>query len=159
MSDGCRYFEDFKVGDVFEFTGQPVTKDEIIEFATMYDPQPHHLDEEAAKQSILGELCASGWHTCSMLMRLICDTYLNEAEHIGSPGVGEVRWRRPTVPGDIFHVKRTVKSVKAIPDQADRGLVQVFFDVQNQNGKPIMTMDCLALYRRREPLHPSQGEA
>lgn len=149
MSDGCRYWEDFKVGDVFEFSGQPITKDEIIEFAETYDPQPHHLDEEAAKTTILGTLSASGWHSCALLMKLICDTYLNEAEHIGSPGVNEVRWRRPTVPGDIFHVKRTVVSTKRIPGQDDRGMVQVFFDVKNQEGNPLMTMDCLALYRRR----------
>ena len=152
MTDGCRYWEDFSVGDVFEFTGPPVTKDEIIEFASQYDPQPHHLDEEAAKETILGELCASGWHSCAMLMRLICDTYLNEAEHIGSPGVEEVRWQRPVVPGDCFHVKRTVTKVRAIPGQGDRGLVQVIFAVTNQNEKPLLTMDCLALYRRKEPL-------
>lgn len=151
MSDGCKYWDDFTVGDVFEFQGTPVTKEEIIEFAELYDPQPHHLDEEAAKETILGTFCASGWHSCAMLMRLICDTYLNEAEHIGSPGVNEVRWRKPIVPGDIFHVKRTVKAVKTVPGQGDRGMVQVFFDVQNQNGKPLMTMDCFALYRRREP--------
>lgn len=152
MSDGCKYWEDFHAGDVFKFKGKPVTKEEIIEFAEIYDPQPHHLDEEAAKETLLGTFCASGWHSCAMLMRLICDTYLNEAEHIGSPGVNEVRWRRPVVPGDIFHVKRTVKSVKSIPGQGDRGMVQVLFDVQNQDGKPLMTMDCLALYRRRNPL-------
>lgn len=155
MSDGCKYWEDFRVGDVFEFKGKPVTKEEIIEFAEVYDPQPHHLDEEAAKESILGTFCASGWHSCAMLMRLICDTYLNEVEHIGSPGVNEVRWRKPIVPGDIFHVKRTVKAVKGVPGQGDRGMVQVFFDVQNQHGKPLMSMDCFALYRRRQPL----GEA
>lgn len=152
MSDGCKYWEDFHAGDVFEFKGKPVTKEEIIEFAEIYDPQPHHLDEEAAKETLLGTFCASGWHSCAMLMRLIYDTYLNEAEHIGSPGVNEVRWRRPVVPGDIFHVKRTVKSVKSIPGQGDRGMLQVLFDVQNQDGKPLMTMDCLALYRRRNPL-------
>ena len=155
MTDGCPYWEDFKVGDVFEFSGPPVTKAEIIEFASVYDPQPHHLDEEAAKASILGELCASGWHSCAMLMKLICDTYLNEAEHIGSPGVDEVRWKRPVVPGDCFHVTRTVKKVRSVPGQGDRGLVQVVFDVQNQTGKPLMTMDCMALYRRRNPI----GEA
>lgn len=152
MSDGCKYWEDFHVGDVFEFKGKPVTKEEIIEFAEEFDPQPHHLDEEAAKATLLGTFCASGWHSCAMLMRLICDTYLNEAEHIGSPGVNEVRWRRPIVPGYIFHVKRTVKSVKSIPGQGDRGMVQVFLDVKNQDGKALMTMDCLALYRRRTPL-------
>ncbi len=150
MTDGCRYWEDFHVGDVFEFTGEPVTKDEIIEFAQEYDPQPHHLDEELAKNTLLGTLCASGWHSCTMLMRLLCDTYLNEAEHIGSPGVNEVRWRSPVEPGDIFHVKRTVLNVRPVAGQPDRGMVQCFFDVRNQQGRELMTMDCFALYRRRD---------
>lgn len=149
MSDGCRYFEDFRPGDVFEFSGQPVTKEEIIEFATEYDPQIHHLDEELAKDTILGKFCASGWHSCAMLMRLICDTYLNQQEHIGSPGIHEVRWRTPVEPGDVFHVKRTIKSARAVPGQLDRGLVRVYLDVKNQEGRPLLTMDCSALYRRR----------
>lgn len=150
MSDGCRYFEDFSVGDTFEFKGKPVTREEIIEFAEEFDPQPHHLDEELAKDSILGVFCASGWHSCAMLMRLICDTYLNGQEHLGSPGIHEVRWRTPVEPGDIFYVKRTIKAAKTIPGQPDRGLVRVKLDVKNQEGRPLLIMDCSALYRRRQ---------
>jgi acyl dehydratase len=151
MSDGCPYWEDFNIGDVFEFEGPPLTKKEIFEFASNYDPQPIHLDEEMAKNSILGGLSASGWHSCARLMRLICDTYLCETEHIASPGVEEVRWISPVRPGDRFMVKRTVKNVRSVPGQSDRGLVQAFFEVHAQDGRALMTMDCLALYKRRTP--------
>lgn len=149
MSDGCTYWEDFHVGDVFEFQGPKITKEEIIEFATEFDPQPHHLDEEAAKKSILGGLCASGWHTCSLLMGLICRTYLTKSKHLGSPGMKEVRWIAPVFPGDNFVVKRTVLSTRPVPGKTDRGMVQVLFEVRNQDGRDVMTMDCYALYARR----------
>ena len=150
MSDGCIYWEDFRVGDVFEFSGPEITKEEIIEFASEFDPQPHHLDEEAAKASVLGALCASGWHSCSMLMALICETYLTKSKHLGSPGMKEVRWISPVFPGDRFCVKRTVLSTRRVPKQPDRGMVQVLFEVKNQDGRGLMTMDCYALYERRD---------
>ena len=154
MSDGCPFWEDFKVGDVFEFEGLPITKDEIFEFAREYDPQAIHLDEDLAKDSILGGLSASGWHNCARLMRLICNTYLCGSGHLGSPGVDEVRWKGPVRPGDRFLVKRTVKSARPVPGQTDRGMVQTYFEVNAQDGRPLMTMDCFALYKRR---NQSQG--
>ncbi len=149
MSDQCPYWEDFKVGDTFEFSGAAITKAEIIEYASEYDPQPFHLDEEAAKSSLLGGLAASGWHSCARLMRLLYDTYLKDAHHLGSPGINEVRWKAPVRPGDEFHVKRTVLDTRSIPGHSDRGMVRVMFDVKNQHGNDLMTMDCYALYLRR----------
>ena len=100
---GIRYFEDFQVGDSYDLgVTPPVTAEEIIIFAQQFDPQPFHLDAEQAKNSIFGQLVASGWHTTSLLMRLLVDGLLNETISMGSPGVDEIRWLRPLRPGDTL---------------------------------------------------------
>ncbi|MEI9982909.1 MAG: MaoC/PaaZ C-terminal domain-containing protein [Aliidongia sp.] len=92
MPEPRLYWEDFKVGDVRESRRDPVTKAEIVEFAAEFDPQPFHLDQAAAEASLLGGLCASGWHTCAMVMRMMCDAYILDSASLGAPGVEEVRW-------------------------------------------------------------------
>ena len=95
------YWEDLEVGRVEHFGHYEVTKEEIIEFASTYDPQAMHLDEEAAKHTVAGGLCASGFHTCAMLMRMLCDGFLVESNSMGSPGIETLKWRRPVRPGDV----------------------------------------------------------
>ena len=89
------YFEDFSVGDVVEYGDTPVTAEEIKAFAGEFDPQPMHLDDEAAKRSIVGGLCASGWHTCALMMRILFDGFLANSSSMGAPGVEEIRWLVP----------------------------------------------------------------
>jgi acyl dehydratase len=94
------YFEDFEVGKVFDMGTRTVTEDEIVAFATQFDPQPFHVDSEAAAQSLYGGIIASGWHTCGLIMRLMVDGMLRDSSSMGSPGIDEIRWLKPVRGGD-----------------------------------------------------------
>src|SRR5690242_11639548 len=96
------YFEDMKPGDKMELGTYTVTREEILEFANKFDPQPFHINEDAAKKSMFGGLIASGWHTASICMRLYVDAILSKSMSLGSPGVDELRWKRPVRPGDVL---------------------------------------------------------
>ena len=95
MSQLKWYFEDFEVGKTVDVGSRTVTEEEIIAFATAFDPQPFHIDKDAAAHSIFGGVIASGWHTCSMMMRMMVDGFLRDSSSMGSPGVDEVRWIKP----------------------------------------------------------------
>jgi acyl dehydratase len=101
-------FEDFTPGRVFELGSVEVTEHEIIEFAARYDPQPFHVDPDAAAETIFGGLIASGWHTCSMCMRLLVDGLLSRSTSLGSPGMEQIRWTTPVRPGDQLTARSTV---------------------------------------------------
>ena len=103
-----RYWEDFNPGDAFEFGPRLITREEIIEFASEFDPQPFHLDDEAARKSMLGGLAASGWHVCCIVMKMASDAYLLESSFIGAPGVEEVRWVAPLRAGASVKLRATV---------------------------------------------------
>jgi acyl dehydratase len=107
------HFEDFPVGRVFDCGTYPVTKEEIFEFAREFDPQPHYLDEEAAKHSMLKGLSASDWHVCAMAMRMLTDGILNKSVGLGGVGSREARWMKPVRPGDTLRMEAEV--VEAIP--------------------------------------------
>lgn len=109
---GLLHFEDFALGRRFDGGPYAVTKDEIMEFAREFDPQPHHLDEEAAKRSILGGLAASGWHTCAMTMRMFADSVLAKADARGGIGSPEGRWMKPVRPGDVLRIEAEVVDAK-----------------------------------------------
>ena len=146
------WFEDFSVGMTVEIPGPVLTRESIMEFARRYDPQPFHVDEEAAKQSTYGGLIASGWHTVSLAMRMICDAYLLDAASLGSPGVNEVRWLKPVRPGDAIRLRMTVLEAKPSTSKPDRGTVLHRWDVLNQNGETVMTMEGYGMFRRRGPV-------
>jgi len=143
------YFEDFPPGDVRESPPRAVTRDEIVAFARQFDPQPFHLDDEAAARSIYGGLLASGWHTCAIHMRLMWETFLKDTASLGSPGVDEIRWVKPVRPGDTLRVRFTV--VEAVPSRSkpDRGIVRSLSEVFNQRGDIVMTMRGLGMFARR----------
>jgi acyl dehydratase len=143
------YFEDFSVGQVAEYGPRRVSREEIIAFAAQFDPQPMHLDEEAARHTMLGGLGASGWHTCSIMMRLIADGFLADAASMGSPGVDEVQWLKPVRPGDALTVRGTVQSVRASQSRSDRGFVALLWEVFNDRGERVMTMTCPQMMLRR----------
>src|SRR5580765_7238382 len=106
MSEELVYFEDLEEGATASFGSYPVTREEVIEFASKYDPQPFHLSDEAAAKTHFGRVSASGWHTCAMVMRMMVD-YITERRHagLGSPGLDELRWLRPVYPGDTLRVE------------------------------------------------------
>ena len=145
------YWEDFYPGQVLEAGGASLSAEEIIEFGKKYDPQPFHIDEEQAKQSVFGGLIASGWQTASLCMRLICDLYLLEAASLGSPGVDELRWVKPVYPGDTLHLKSTVLETRASASRPDMGTVRSRSEVYNQHGELVMHMSGVGMFRRRSP--------
>mgnify|MGYP000979722733 CR=1 FL=1 len=146
------YYEDFVPGSVAEFHGgHDITKDEIVRFAQAYDPQPFHLDEEAARHSLLGGLCASGWHTCCLAMRLNYDTWLDRTASLGAPGIDEVRWEKPLRPGDRLTLRRTILHKRVSRNRPDMGLVAMEIDVLNQRGETIMRQKHTQLIEVREP--------
>jgi acyl dehydratase len=143
------WFEDFPVGMTVEIPGPVLTRESILEYARRYDPQPFHVDEEAAKRSPYGGLIASGWHTVSLAMRMICDAYLLDAASLGSPGVNQVRWLKPVRPGDSLRLRMTVLEARPSASKPDRGTVLHRWDVLNQNGETVMTMEGYGMFRRR----------
>jgi acyl dehydratase len=143
------FFEDFVPGSVTTFQGPTVTKDEIIAFAREFDPQPFHLDEAAAKQTFAGGLIASGWHTCAMTMRMNADGYLLDAAGMGAPGIEEVKWIKPVLPGDTLSVRRTVLETRESRSRPEMGLVHVSTDVLNQAGEVVMTQLNWIMFGRR----------
>ena len=143
------YWEDFPVGGVRELGERVVSADEVREFASRYDPQPFHVDEEAAKASIYGGLIASGWHTAAMVMRLMCDGYLLESASMGSPGIDNLRWLKPVRPGDRLRARMTVLEARASASKPDRGTVKSKWEVFNQTGDLVMSMEGFGMFKRR----------
>ena|SRR6478735_4625396 len=144
-----RYFEDYHVGMIDEFGDIAVTAEEIVEFARRYDPQPMHVDSEAAARGPFGGLIASGWHTAAMVMRLFVEHYLSKVATLPSPGVDELRWVRPVRPGDTLRVRVTVLETRRSRSKPDRGLVHGLVEVLNQNGELVMSNKPMNLMRCR----------
>jgi acyl dehydratase len=146
-----RYLEDFHHGDVIELGEFSLAKDEIIAFAKRFDPQPFHVDEEAAKQTHFGGLIASGWHTVSALMRLMVDGYIKTTVSLGSPGIDEIRWLKPVRPGDVLRARGIVLEVVPSRSKPDRGHTRIRYEVENQKGETVMTMVGRGIFARRPP--------
>jgi len=143
-------FEDFEPGQVYELGSRTVTEAEILEFARQFDPQPFHLDPEAAKESVFGGLIASGWHTGAISMRLYVDAMLGGAASRGSPGVEELRWLAPVRPGDTLTGSLTVLDVTPSATLPDRGTVRIRGELTNQDGVTVMTMTSRGHFGRRD---------
>ena len=135
-----RYFEDFAVGQTEEFGQYTMTEDEIIEFASEFDPQFFHTDPEAAKGHFFGGLIASGWHTASALMRMIVDNQYKVAPSMGSSGLDELRWISPVRPGEVLSVKSEVLEATPHPRKNDRGFVKFKHTVVNEKDEVKLTM-------------------
>jgi acyl dehydratase len=127
------HFEDFHPGQLFAFGRYDVTKEEIIEFATEFDPQPHHLDEEAGKRSMLGGLAASGWHVCAMTMRMVDDEFIVKCANRGGVGSDECRWMKPVKPGDVLRVEMDVLETRESKNNPAIGFVRFSCRVFNQS--------------------------
>jgi acyl dehydratase len=145
-----RYFEDYLPGAVHEFGSVTINEAEIIEFARRFDPQPFHIDLEAAKQSAFGGLIASGWHTASLTMRLLVDNYISRVASLGSPGADEIRWRRPVRPGDTLSVRVTVTESKLSRSKPGQGTIRSYVETLNQDREVVMTWKGIGLVRCRK---------
>ena len=143
------YYEDFPPGEVVQYGDIEVSAIRIKAFAEQFDPQPFHLDEAAARQTMAGGLIASGWHTASMLMRMNCDHFLNKSASQGSPGIAEVNWLKPVRAGDRLSVRRTTVSARPSASRPELGIVDFAFEVLNQLGEVTMTQKNVMMIRRR----------
>jgi acyl dehydratase len=145
------YFEDLEVGAETYFGSYDVTREEMLEFARKYDPQPFHLSDEDAAKTHFGRLAASGWHTTAMTMAVIA-RYVVEHEQagLGSPGIDELRWRKPVYPGDTLHVHGRIIEKTASRSRPDMGSFRTEMTVTNQEDAPVMTFTSIVLIRRRD---------
>ena len=132
-----QYLEDYAAGQVFRTASLRIDKDQIIAFAGQFDPQPYHLDDEAARKTVFGGLAASGWHTAALTMRLLVDGEFKPAHGILGVGVDELRWPRPVRPGDDLYAETEVLEVRPSKSQADRGLIRVRTTTFNQRGEQV----------------------
>jgi acyl dehydratase len=154
-----RYWEDFSPGSVSEFGPRLITRDEIVEFAAAFDPQPMHLDETAARASMLGSLAASGWHSCCLLMRMISDGFLHQSHFLGAPGVDEVRWLRPVRAGESVRVRATVLETRASRSRPQLGFVKFLFELLDSSGTVLMTLTVSPMFGRRDAAGGSRDGA
>lgn len=144
------YLEDIRVGEKQSFGRYEVTREEVIEFATKYDPQPFHLSDEAAAKTHFGRIAASGWHTCAMTMAMLVESMIGEeSASLGSPGWDELRWLRPVYPGDTLRVEMETLEARPSRSKPEIGSVKSRIDVFNQDDAKVMTVTSIVLVRRR----------
>ncbi len=143
------YWEDFPIGRVRQFGALKVTREAVLAFAREFDPQPFHLDDDAAASSLFGRLAASGWHTCAMAMRMMVDGYLFESASLGSPGIDNLKWLMPVYPGDTLSCQMTVMAARPMASRPQVGLVQSHWEVMNQDDAIVLSMEGWGMFRRR----------
>jgi acyl dehydratase len=144
-----RYFEDYLPGSVFEYGEIRVEEAEIVEFARRYDPQLIHIDRDAAASGPFGGLIASGWHTATIMMRLLVDRFLPKAASLGAPGIDELRWIRPVRPGDVLRLRVSILEARRSRSKPNRGMVRTLVEVLNQNAEVVMSLKPVNLIRCR----------
>jgi acyl dehydratase len=149
------YFEHVQVGDTHRFGRYEVTREEIIEYARQFDPQPFHLDEEAARRSMFGGLIASGWHTGAMFIRMLNDHAIPGSATTGALGFDDLKWLKPVRPGDVLSVETMVREKTESRSRPDIGVVKIESRVHDQRGETKMTLFSLVLYRRRAASPPA----
>lgn len=157
MAAKIRAYEDFNVGLTLPYGEKLVSAQEIIRFASQFDPQPMHLDEEAGRASLLGGLAASGWHSCAIFMRLAYDAFIQHSTAQGAPGVNELRWLRPVIAGDQLSGFSTVLKKRVLRSRPDMGLVTFRHVVTNQRGETAMDMENPILFALRNPSTPGEN--
>jgi len=147
---GDRYFEDYVAGSVHESGTVSVSEDEIVDFASRFDPQFFHTDPEAAREGPFGGLIASGWHTTSLMMRLFAEHYLSSVASLGSPGIDELRWLAPVRPGDRLRLRLTVLDTRRSRSDPRRGIVRTLAEMFNQDDVPVLRLTAVNLLRTRD---------
>ena len=158
MTPPKHYYEDIVVGRTQQLGSTSVSKAGIIAFARAFDPQPLHLDEEAARATMVGRLCASGWHSCAILMRLICDGFLLDAASLGSPGMEDVRFLKPVFPDDTLSGQFTCSSKRTLASRPHAGICRMLFEMTNSAGEVVLSWDTNQLFALREPPPPVEAK-
>lgn len=146
-----RYFEDYQPGAVYKYGYATVSEAEILEFAVSFDPQPIHTDRALAAAGPFGGLIASGWHTAGIMMRLLADHYLSKVASLASPGIDELRWPAPLRPGDSVHLRAEILAARASRTKPDRGLVRTRVQLISADGRDVLRLEAMNLFRRRRP--------
>jgi len=150
MSGRMIYFEDLEIGAESDFGRYDVTREEVLDFARKYDPQPFHLSDEEAAKTHFGRIAASGWHTCAMTMAVIARSVVDDEQAgLGSPGVDELRWLKPVYPGDTLHVRGKILDKTPSRSKPEIGSFRTETIVTNQDGVPVMRFTSIVLIRRR----------
>lgn len=145
-----KYFEDLEIGAETDFGSYEVTREEVLEFARKYDPQPFHLSDEEAAKTHFGRIAASGWHTCAMTMAVIGRHVTDSGQQgLGSPGIDELRWLKPVYPGDTITVRGKIVDKTPSRSKPEIGSFRTETTVSNQDGVPVMTYKSIVLIRRR----------
>jgi len=152
-STTLRYFEDFAVGDAFELGSRSLSQDQIIAFGRDYDPQPFHVDPEAAKSGPFGTLIASGWQTVGVFMSLLVHGLINDTVSLGSPGIEDIKWLRPVKAGDRLTGRVRICESTPSKSRRDRGILKTEGELTNQDGELVMTIRAVNFFGRR----PSPG--
>jgi acyl dehydratase len=143
------YFDDFEPGQAFQSKGVTLSESQILDFALLYDPQPFHLDKEAAAEGPFGGLIASGFQTLALAFRIFYQAGVINACSLGSPGLDELRWLRPVRPGDTLSVKGTVREKRPSKSKPDRGTLLMGYAVKNQKGETVMTFTAIHIFARK----------
>jgi acyl dehydratase len=151
------HHEDIEVGKTIPCGSRLLSKEAIIAYGRAYDPQPMHTDEEAAKATLVGGLCASGWHTCALMMRMLCDGLIDRMAGLGSPGVDEVRWRKPVRPGVMLSVSYTAQEKRILASRPDVGMSKVLIELADGEGEILCTWLTNQLTRVRHPAPAPRG--
>ena len=149
-----RHYEDLAIGEIIDLGTTTVTKDMIVTFAREFDPFPFHLDEEAAKASLLGGLASSGWQTAALTLRMLGDHFLNTIASMGGLGFSDLKWKKPVMVGDQIAGTATIAALRRSRHHPERGIVTIDLDVRNQRGAPVMTMRLANLIELRDPSVP-----
>ena len=148
------FWEDMAVGQVRDLGTISPSREDIIAFASQFDPQPFHLDDAAGAASVFGGLCASGWHTCSMAMRLMVTNFLQQTSSLGSPGLENIQWKKPVYPNDTLRLQTTVLETKPMGRRPDVGMTRNLWEMFNQHGDKVLHMEGWGMFRRRHPATP-----
>ena len=149
------YYEDLEIGKKQSYGHYEVTREEVIEFASKYDPQPFHLDDDAAAKTHFGRIAASGWHTCAMMMAMMVEHMKSNAQAgLGSPGLDSLRWKKPVYPGDVLRIESVLTDKRRSSSRPEMGIMKGHLTVYNQNDEAVLEMDNTGLIAVRDPDAP-----
>jgi acyl dehydratase len=154
-----RHYEDLAVGEVVDLGHTRVTREMIVTFAREFDPFPFHLDEKAARASLLGGLAASGWQTAALSLRMLVDSFLGGVASMGGLGFSDLKWRKPVLVGDSIGGTATIAALRRSRGHPERGIVTLALDIRNQRGEQVMSMSLANLVALRDPAAPLGADA
>lgn len=152
-----RHYEDLAVGETIDLGTNAVSKEMIITFAREFDPFPFHLDEAAAKASLLGGLASSGWQTAALTLKMLGDRFLTRIASMGGLGFSDLKWKKPVMVGDSISGTATIAALRRSRSHPERGIVTLDMDIRNQKGEPVMTMRLANLVEVRDPSVPLEA--